>query len=59
VRCRALQAYQDGNEALDLRLYDQSEARYCEAVLYGGGEARYGAALGVTMLKRYKLRRPV
>ena len=54
VRGRALQAYQDGNEALELRLYDQAEARYREAVLYDGGEARYHAALGATLLKRGK-----
>jgi len=54
VRRRALQAYQDGNEALELRLYDQAEARYREAVLYDGSEARYHAALGATMLKRGK-----
>jgi hypothetical protein len=54
VRRRALQAYQDGNEALELRLYDQAEARYREAVLYDGGEARYHAALGATLLKRGK-----
>jgi len=54
VRSRALQAYQDGNEALELRLYDQAEARYRDAVLYDGGEARYHAALGATLLKRGK-----
>ena len=42
------QAYQDGNEALELRLYDQAEARYRDAVLYDGGEGRYHAALGAT-----------
>ena len=54
VRRRALQAYQDGNEALELRLYDQAEARYRDAVLYDGSEARYHAALGATLLKRGK-----
>ena len=54
VRRRALQAYQDGNEALELRLYDQAEARYREAVLYDGSEPRYHAALGATLLKRGK-----
>ena len=54
VRRRALQAYQDGNEALELRLYDQAEARFREAVLYDGSEARYHAALGATLLKRGK-----
>jgi len=54
VRRRALQAYQDGNEALELRLYAQAEARYREAVLYDGSEARYHAALGATLLKRGK-----
>ena len=53
-RRRALQAYQDGNEALELRLYDQAEARYRDAVLYDGSEARYHAALGATLLKRGK-----
>lgn len=54
VRRRALQAYQDGNEALELRLYAQAEARFREAVLYDGSEARYHAALGSTLLKRGK-----
>ena len=54
VRRRALQAYQDGNEALELRLYALAEARYREAVLYDGSEARYHAALGSTLLKRGK-----
>ena len=54
VRRRALQAYQDGNEALELRLYALAEARYREAVLYDGSEARYHAALGATLLKRGK-----
>ena len=54
VRRRALQAYQDGNEALELRLYDQAEARFRDAVLYDGSEARYHAALGATLLKRGK-----
>jgi hypothetical protein len=54
VRRRAFQAYQDGNEALELRLYDQAEARYREAVLFDGSEARYHAALGATLLKRGK-----
>ena len=54
VRRRAAQAYQDGNEALELRLYAQAETRYREAVLYDGGEARYHAALGATLLKRGK-----
>ena len=54
VRRRAAQAYQDGNEALELRLYAQAETKYREAVLYDGGEARYHAALGATLLKRGK-----
>ena len=54
VRRRAIQAYQDGNEAIELRLYAQAEAKYREAVLYDGGEARYHAALGATLLKRGK-----
>ena len=55
ARRRALQAYQDGGEALELRLYEQAEARYREAVLYDGGEARYHAALGAILLKRGKI----
>ena len=54
VRRRALEAYEDGNEALHLRLYAQAEDRYREAVLYDGGEARYHAALGAILLKRGK-----
>ena len=54
VRRRALEAYEDGNEALHLRLYAQAEDRYREAVLYDGGEARYHAALGAILLQRGK-----
>ena len=54
VRRRALEAYEDGNEALHLRLYVQAEDRYREAVLYDGSEARYHAALGAILLKRGK-----
>ena len=54
VRRRALQAYQDGKEAIELRLYPQAEARFREAVLYDGSEARYHAALGEILIKRGK-----
>ena len=54
ARRRALQAYQDGQEALELRLYEQAERHYREAALYDGGEARYHAALGALLLKRGK-----
>ena len=54
VRRRALQAYQDGKEAIELRLYAQAEARFREAVLYDGSEARYHAALGEILIKRGK-----
>jgi Flp pilus assembly protein TadD len=47
--------YQDGGEALELRLYEQAEAKYREAVLYDGGEPRYHAALGAILLKRGKI----
>ena len=55
ARRRAVQAYQDGAEALELRLYEQAEAKYREAVLYDGGEAKYHAALGAILLKRGKV----
>jgi len=54
ARRRAVQAYQDGQEALELRLYEQAERHYREAVLYDGGDARYHAALGGLLLKRGK-----
>ena len=55
ARRRAVLAYQDGGEALELRLYEQAEAQYREAVLYDGGEAKYHAALGKILLKRGKI----
>jgi len=55
ARRRAVRAYQDGHEALEVRLYDQAEAKFREAVLYDGGEAKYHAALGELLLKRGKL----
>jgi Flp pilus assembly protein TadD len=47
--------YQDGSEALELRLYEQAEVKYRDAVLYDGGEAKYHAALGALLLKRGKI----
>ena len=55
ARRRAAQAFQDGGEALELRLYDRAETKYREAVLYDGGEAKYHAALGAILLKRGKV----
>ena len=55
ARRRAARAYQDGIEALEVRLYDQAEAKLREATLYDGGEAKYHAALGELLLKRGKL----
>ena len=55
ARRRAVRAYQDGSEALELRLYEQAEAKYLEATRYDGGEAKYHAALGSLLLKRGKL----
>jgi Flp pilus assembly protein TadD len=55
ARRRAMRAYQDGYEALELRLYEQAEVKYREAVLYDGGEAKYHGALGALLLKRGKL----
>ena len=55
ARRRAVRAYQDGYEALELRLYEQAEVKYREAVLYDGGEAKYHGALGALLLKRGKL----
>ena len=54
VRRRAREAFDDGREALELRLYDQAEAKFREAAFYDGGEARYHAALGGILLKRGK-----
>ena len=55
ARRRAMRAYQDGIEALEVRLYDQAETKLREATLYDGGEAKYHAALGELLLKRGKL----
>ncbi len=55
ARRRAARAYQDGNEALEVRLYDQAEAKFREATLYDGGESKYHAALGELLLRRGKL----
>jgi hypothetical protein len=54
VRRRAREAFDDGREALELRLYERAENRFREAVFYDGGEARYHAALGAILLKRGK-----
>jgi hypothetical protein len=54
VRRRAREAFDDGREALELRLYERAEDRFHEAVLYDGSEARYHAALGAILLKRGK-----
>ena len=54
VRRRAREAFEDGREALDHRLYEWAENRFREAVLYDGSEARYHAALGTILLKRGK-----
>jgi hypothetical protein len=55
ARRRAMRAFQDGSEAFEVRLYDQAEAKFRDAVLYDGGVARYHAALGELLLKRGKL----
>jgi hypothetical protein len=52
---RAARVYQDGLEAIELRLYAEAEVKYREAVLYDGGEAKYHAALGALLLKRGKI----
>jgi hypothetical protein len=54
ARRKALEAYQDGQEALHIRLYDLAETKFREAVLYDGGDGRYHAALGAIFLKRGK-----
>jgi beta-barrel assembly-enhancing protease len=54
VRRHAREAFDDGREALELRLYDRAEDKFREAVLYDGSEARYHAALGGILLKRGK-----
>ena len=54
VRRHAIEAYDDGREALELRLYQQAEDKFREAILYDGSDARYHAALGGILLKRGK-----
>jgi len=54
VRRHAREAFDDGREALELRLYDRAEDKFREAVLYDGSEARYHAALGGILLRRGK-----
>jgi len=54
VRRHAREAFDDGREALELRLYDRAENKFREAVLYDGSEARYHAALGGILLRRGK-----
>jgi hypothetical protein len=54
VRRHARESFDDGREALELRLYDRAEAKFREAVLYDGSEARYHAALGAILLRRGK-----
>ena len=54
VRRHAREAYDDGREALELRLYQRAEDKFREAILYDGSDARYHAALGAVLLKRGK-----
>ena len=54
VRRHARESFDDGREALELRLYDRAEDKFREAVLYDGSEARYHAALGAILLRRGK-----
>ena len=54
VRRHAREAFDDGREALELRLYEQAEAKFREAIVYDGSEARYHGALGSILLKRGK-----
>ena len=54
VRQRAREAFDDGREALELRLYQRAEDRFRQAAYYDGSEARYHAALGAILLKRGK-----
>jgi predicted Zn-dependent protease len=54
VRHHAQQAFDDGREAVELRLYQRAEDKFREAVLYDGSQARYHASLGGMLLKRGK-----
>jgi hypothetical protein len=54
VRRHAIEAFDDGREALELRLYQQAEDKFREAILYDGSDARYHAALGGILRKRGK-----
>ena len=54
VRRHAREAFDDGREALELRIYERAEDKFREAVLYDGSDARYHAALGGILLKRGK-----
>ena len=54
VRRHARESFDDGREALELRLYERAEDKFREAVLYDGSEARYHAALGGILLRRGK-----
>jgi hypothetical protein len=54
VRRHAIEAYDDGREAFEMRLYQQAEDKFREAILYDGSDARYHAALGSILLKRGK-----
>jgi tetratricopeptide (TPR) repeat protein len=54
VRRHAIEAFDDGREALEMRLYAQAEDKFREAILYDGSDARYHAALGAILLKRGK-----
>jgi beta-barrel assembly-enhancing protease len=55
ARRRAREAFDDGREAVELRLYERAEDRFREAVLYDGSDARYHGALGAMLLKRGKV----
>jgi beta-barrel assembly-enhancing protease len=54
VRRHAQEAFDDGREAVELRLYQRAEDKFREAVLYDGSQARYHASLGGMLLKRGK-----
>jgi Flp pilus assembly protein TadD len=55
VRRHAQEAFDDGREAVELRLYQRAEDKFREAVLYDGSQARYHASLGGMLLKRGKI----
>jgi len=55
VRRHAQEAFDDGREAVELRLYQRAEDKFREAVLYDGSQARYHASLGGMLLKRGKV----